>query len=220
MNIFDIFSNALSNLNTFTYFIIFILFVAFLLKNRVVKGMLGEFMVNFIIRSTFNKHKYRLLKNVTLKTEDGTTQIDHIIVSQYGIFVLETKNMKGWIFGKERDKLWTQQIFKKKIKFQNPLLQNYKHTKTIADNFNIPQKNIQSIVIFVGDSTFKTKLPKNVFNSVLKMVSFIKEHKDIKYSNTETFEIYKAFKNGRLPDTFKTSRDHVNHLNKKFNQKK
>jgi len=37
------------------------------------------------------KDKYNLIHNVTLLTEDGTTQIDHIVVSQYGVFVIETK---------------------------------------------------------------------------------------------------------------------------------
>jgi hypothetical protein len=219
LNIFDIFLSAFNQLGSFFYFIIFILFISFILKNKTIKGMLGEFIVNFIISKKFNKHKYRLLKNVTLNTEDGTTQIDHIIVSQYGIFVLETKNMKGWIFGKEKDKVWTQQIFKKKFKFQNPLLQNYKHTQTISKNFNIPNKNIKSLIIFVGSAKFKTKLPKNVFSSVFKMVSYINSHQVIKYTNVETFDIYRDIKNGRLPNTIATHRNHVNHLNEKIKKK-
>ena len=215
----DMVLNAFNQLGSFLYFIIFILAFTFILKNKTIKGMLGEFIVNFIISKKFNKHKYRLLKNITLKTEDGTTQIDHIIISQYGIYVLETKNMKGWIFGKEKDKVWTQQIFKKKFKFQNPLLQNYKHTQTISKNFNIPNQNIKSVIIFVGSANFKTKLPKNVFSSVFKMVSYINSHQVIKYTNIETFEIYKSIKNGRLPNTTTTHRNHVKHLNDKFNKK-
>ncbi|WP_339385147.1 nuclease-related domain-containing protein, partial [Vibrio paracholerae] len=41
-------------------------------------------------------------------TEDGTTQIDHIVVSKFGVFVIETKYMKGWIFGSKDQKQWTQ----------------------------------------------------------------------------------------------------------------
>ena len=102
----------------------------------VFKGMVGEWQVNLLITFFLNKKYYHLIKNVTLPTftnrdvdgkEQGTTQIDHIIVSKYGIFVVETKNMKGWIFGGANQKQWTQQIFKHKSKFQNPLHQNYKH---------------------------------------------------------------------------------------------
>ena len=59
------------------------------------KGILGELFVNVVAKVRLDKRIYILFKNVTLPTEDGTTQIDHIIVSRYGVFVIETKNMKG-----------------------------------------------------------------------------------------------------------------------------
>lgn len=59
------------------------------------KGMLGEFVINVSAKLFLDKKQYHLIKNVTLPTEDGTTQIDHIIVSKFGVFVVETKNMTG-----------------------------------------------------------------------------------------------------------------------------
>jgi hypothetical protein len=47
------------------------------------------------------------------------------------VFVVETKNMKGWIFGSATQPFWTQKIFRSNYKFQNPLHQNYKHVKTL-----------------------------------------------------------------------------------------
>jgi len=85
-----------------------------LIKSPVGKGIIGEALLNFVINIALNKKQYQLLKNITLQTDDGTTQIDHIIVSQYGIFVIETKNYKGWIFGDEYSKTWTQSIYGKK----------------------------------------------------------------------------------------------------------
>jgi restriction system protein len=70
--------------------------------------MTGEFLVNTAARLFLPKDEYHLIKNVTLPTDDGTTQIDHIIVSRYGVFVIETKNMKGWIFGSANQRTWTQ----------------------------------------------------------------------------------------------------------------
>ena len=69
---------------------------------------------------------YRQYHDVILPTAGGTTQIDHVFVSVFGVFVVETKNMSGWIFGSERDQDWTQ-VFPggRKFKFQNPLRQNY-----------------------------------------------------------------------------------------------
>ncbi len=72
---------------------------------------MGEFIVNLATKISLDKTVYTLFKNVTLPTDDGTTQIDHIIVSKYGIFVVETKNMQGWIFGSAQQKSWTQKLF-------------------------------------------------------------------------------------------------------------
>ncbi len=78
------------------------LLIAFF-KSARFKGAMGEWAVNLASSLALNKHDYHLIKDVTLPTEDGgTTQIDHIIVSRYGIFVVETKNMQGWIFGGEQ----------------------------------------------------------------------------------------------------------------------
>jgi len=126
------------------------------------KGMAGKFLMNTAARLFLPKDEYHLIKDVTLQTDDGTTQIDHIIVSRYGVFVIETKNMKGWIFGSANQRTWTQKIYKYTNKFQNPLHQNYKHVKTLEALLDIPASAIHSLVVFVGDSTFKTDMPDNV----------------------------------------------------------
>ena len=73
----------------------FIAVISALLKSPWFKGLMGEFFINLMAKLMLDKNQYHLIKNVTLPTEDGTTQIDHIIVSIYGVFVIETKNMKG-----------------------------------------------------------------------------------------------------------------------------
>jgi hypothetical protein len=76
--------------------------------------------------------------------------------------VVETKNMKGWIFGSEHDAAWTQQIYRKKVRFQNPLRQNYKHVKALESALELPAEAFHSVVSFVGECTFKTEMPPNV----------------------------------------------------------
>ena len=98
-------------LNTLWYLIPLVV-VTGLFKSAWFKGVMGEFQVNLLLKLFLSTDIYHLIKNVTLPTEDGTTQIDHILVSKYGIFVIETKNMKGWIFGSPNQKQWTQKIFK------------------------------------------------------------------------------------------------------------
>jgi restriction system protein len=192
------------------YFLLLIIILAFL-RTPFFKGFIGEVIINLASSVFLDKNKYHLIKNVTLPTEDGTTQIDHIIVSQYGIFVVETKNMKGWIFGSEHQKMWTQTIFKHKTKFQNPLHQNYKHVKTLENALNIEPDKIISAIVFVGDATFKTAMPANV-NYPRGYINFIKSKNEILLSVGEVKEAIKIIEFGRFDRSFKTNRKHVKHV--------
>ena len=64
----------------------------------IIKGIVGEKVISVLL-SGLPKEQYILLNDVMLQTDKGTTQVDHILVSVYGIFVIETKNYKGWIYG-------------------------------------------------------------------------------------------------------------------------
>ena len=83
------------------------------------KGKLGEFLVARSFKKYLDTETYTVLHDVTLPIRGGTTQIDHIVVSPFGIFVIETKNMSGWIFGGHKDRQWTQTFHRKKFRFQN-----------------------------------------------------------------------------------------------------
>jgi restriction system protein len=100
---------------------------------------------------------YRRIHNIVLPACNGTTQIDHVVVSIYGLFVIETKNMDGWIFGSAQQETWTQQFFKKKFKFQNPLRQNYRHTRCLAEFLNVDHDLLHSVVFFIGDKATRQK---------------------------------------------------------------
>lgn len=126
-----------------------------------VKGFLGESKVSSILNSLPSK-EYRVLNNIMLPTDKGTTQIDHIVVSIYGIFVIETKNYKGWITGSEYSEQWTENIYGKKFKFFNPERQNYGHIKTLQGFLNLPEDVYISIVAFSPKATLKVKTKGNV----------------------------------------------------------
>ena len=200
------------------WYLIPIFIFAIIIKSAWFKGVLGEWQVNLLIKFFLDKNDYHLIKNVTLPTEDGTTQIDHIIVSKYGIFVVETKNMKGWIFGSANQKLWTQKIFKHTSKFQNPLHQNYKHVKTLEACLNTKNDAIFSVIIFIGDSTFKTKMPDNV-RFARGGIEYIKSKRDVGLSEDEVTNIIEQIESGRLERGFKTNRQHVKHVKEIIKEK-
>jgi len=95
-----------------------------------IKGFLGELDVSNLLLK-LPQEQYIPLNNIMLKTPTGTTQIDHILVSIYGIFVIETKNYKGLILGRENDKQWTQCLSGQKNRFMNPIRQNFGHIQNL-----------------------------------------------------------------------------------------
>jgi hypothetical protein len=199
-------------------FFISIVIIAVLMKSPWFKGVMGEFVVNVAAKLMLDKNEYHLIKNVTLPTEEGTTQIDHVIVSRYGIFVVETKNLKGWIFGNANQKTWTQQIFKFKNKFQNPLHQNYKHVKTLESLLGLKSHQIHSVIVFVGDSKFKTEMPDNVTHG-FGYIRYIKAKTKPVLSMEEAKEIIGKIETDRLATSFKTNRNHIRYVKTIVNEK-
>jgi restriction system protein len=200
------------------WYLIPIFIFAIVIKSAWFKGVLGEWQVNLLIKFFLDKNDYHLIKNVTLPTDDGTTQIDHIIVSKYGIFVIETKNMKGSIFGSEHQKQWTQKIFKHTFKFQNPLHQNYKYIKTLEACLKTKSDSLFSVIIFTGDSTFKIKMPENV-TFARGGIEYIKSKTNIIFSDKELTDIIEQIESGRLERGFKTNRQHTKHVREIIEEK-
>jgi hypothetical protein len=175
------------------------------------KGRVGEFQVNLASRLLLDKRTYHLFKNVTLPMSAGTTQIDHIIVSRFGVFVVECKNYTGWIFGGAHQKEWTQKIYKQNHRFQNPIHQNYKHVKALEALLGIVPEAVFSVVVFVGDATFKTEMPENVTYTG-GYIRFVKGKTQVLLSEAEVARIIQVIENGRLEPSFKTDRQHVQNL--------
>jgi hypothetical protein len=194
------------------YLLPLILIIAFF-KSPYFKGKLGESIVNFSVTQRLDNDTYHLLKDITLPTSDGTTQIDHVLVSIYGIFIIETKNMKGWIFGSENQKKWTQKIFKYTNSFQNPLHQNYKHLKVLSSLLDVEDEKFHSLIVFTGESTFKTPMPENVLDR--GYTKYIKSKNTVHLSESEVSSIIKRIESKQLEKSFKTNRNHVKHLKEK-----
>lgn len=121
------------------------------------KGYIGEKRIHKRLQSL--GELYHVFHDVYLTKEDGnTTQVDHIVVSKMGIFVIETKNYTGWIFGSEKQRKWTQVIYKNKQSFYNPILQNRTHVKALKQLFQIDH-DVHSIIVFSDSATLKFKEP-------------------------------------------------------------
>ncbi|MBE5922172.1 MAG: DNA-binding protein [Lachnospiraceae bacterium] len=164
-------------------------------------GKYGEFKTYQYLKH-FENSGGKFLFNVYLPTEDGkTSEVDVILICPKGLFVFESKNYSGWIFGDEKSKNWTQTLPQgrkrsHKESFYNPIMQNrthIRHLKHILDN-NIP---MHSIIVFSERCTLKkvtvTSSDIRVINryDITKVVSqiYAQMATDV-LSTTEVFEIY------------------------------
>ena len=135
-------------------FLFCIIFLMAFLKTPKVKGFFGELEVRNILKK-LKKDEFEILHNILLEKDGKTTQIDHIIVGRTGIFVVETKNYSGWIFGSEHSKFWTQSFYKSKRRFQNPVHQNYGHIKYLEYHLQDYTGPFFSVIAFGKKGTIK-----------------------------------------------------------------
>ncbi len=177
----------------------------------IIKGKIGEGTVNLAAKLRLDPNEYTLLKDVTIPSRRGTTQIDHIILSRYGIFVIETKNYSGWIFGTADQRIWTQVCYRKKNKFQNPLRQNYGHICALAEILNMPKSMFKGVVCFMGDAKFKTGIPDGVYLEG-RYINHIKSFKEAIMSQEQLNDIRKVLETGMMKRGMKTNREHVRNL--------
>jgi hypothetical protein len=124
----------------------------------------GEALVRRTLTHQFSQAGYHLLNHLTLPCQDGTTEIDHVLVARTGIFVIEAKHYSGTIEAWGDGPSWTQHLGPYTYQFQNPLRQNYKHVKAIEQVLDfVPTAHIHSLVVFTGTATFATGLPPQVY---------------------------------------------------------
>ncbi|WP_225756460.1 nuclease-related domain-containing protein [Cardiobacterium sp. Marseille-Q4385] len=181
-------------------------------RRRRNKGDIGESRISILNESGLDEN-YIGLDNILIPLPDGgTTQIDHIVVSPYGLYIIETKNMDGWIYGNEYDSQWTQVLYKQKNTFQNPLRQNYKHCQVIASALNIDNSLVHSVIVFIGDSEFKTPLPANVCNGGAAYLNYIKEPREARIPLPELPRLIAAIQKLRLENTAENRIRHIAYI--------
>ena len=97
-----------------------------------------------------------------IEDEKGTHQIDHIVISKYGIFVIEMKNYYGLILGNQYKEKWYQCLGKNKYAFHNPMYQNYGHVKALSNALNLNEEVFIPIVCFSNQVKLKVTSNKPV----------------------------------------------------------
>jgi len=195
--------------------IVIIGIVVSVLKSPQFKGRQGEKFVSNKFLSQLDPLNYTLLADIMLQNESdiGTTQIDHVIVSNFGVFCVETKAYSGWILGRESDKYWTQSINYRKYRFYNPLRQNYGHVKTLEKllaslNISIP---IYSFIAFPDAEKLKIT-GTDAVGYARDIVDKIKDYSQVMLSNEDKDRIINAINQANIVDE-NIRREHSKKIN-------
>ena len=132
--------------------IIILIFLSKHLLKPKIRGIIGEKKVEWTIDSVIGSEQY-VINNLILSNNGTTSQIDHIVINPRGVFVLETKNYSGEIYGSEDQREWTQVLSygKVKNKLYNPVKQNATHAYIVRQIIgNLP---IRPYVVFTQNNT-------------------------------------------------------------------
>lgn len=178
------------------------------------RGFMGEFWIKLEL-SKLSKKEYLVLNNIMIEDDLGTHQIDHIIISKYGIFVIESKNYYGMIIGDEYKDKWIQYLGKNKYYFKNPIHQNYGHIKALEKLLNIGNDNFISIICFSN----QTKLKVSDENRTIQLdylIKTIKSYRTIKL-DTDIDVVLNKIKSLNITDNQKRKK-HIKDIKEKIRE--
>lgn len=121
------------------------------------RGQFGEFSTEYALTNDNLDGELVVLKNVYIPAKGKTTEIDLLMIHEKGIFVFESKNYSGWIFGSADQLNWTQTLQNgDKNKFYNPIRQNRTHIRALAEFLEKPVSEFVSYIVFSERCTLKS----------------------------------------------------------------
>lgn len=183
------------------YIFLWLIVILIPIIQKKVIGFFGEFWVKLELKKL--KKDYKVLNNVIVRTIDNSThQIDHIVVSKYGIFVIETKQINGYIKGNDYDKNWTVKRGKNTYYINNPVHQNYGHIKALSEVLGKNTDKFISIVCI--SSQAKVRVNSKYVVRIYKLVKYIKSYtiellsNYIEVYNTLVSRNIKGYTNSRM----------------------
>ncbi len=131
------------------------------------KEWVGEKRVGIRLKRLARRFDGFVINDVTIPDDETgrTSQIDHILFSRYGIFVVETKNYSGYIYGDDNQSQWTQVLSYGRIKksFYNPVKQNAVHCFRLSAIIDNEKLKLASVVIFIKENGGNIQ-SSNVYN--------------------------------------------------------
>lgn len=173
-------------------------------------------IASLIIQNHFFDRRCVFLDSYFKAKNGRYVQADVIAVNRKGVFVIESKDYNGWIYGNGNQQQWTSIYYKDRTKFYNPIRQNYGHVQCLKDFLKKQGVNYYSIIIFGDDAELKnvSYVPKNAFVATTRrmkeMMSDIMQKEDDCLSAGEILEICRLINQNKIEPTEEIRNDHIN----------
>lgn len=150
-------------------------FIDRVMESQKFNWMTGQWYVRKHLKN-LNKEDYTRLSNLLFRNDRGLLyHIDHIIVSKYGVFVIETKNVSGRIRGHEREEFWKQKLGKKEYLMYSPIWRTYGHILSLRSVLGSKNK-IVPIICFSERSKLLVNAKRNSVVNGVGMLNEISRH--------------------------------------------
>lgn len=139
----------------------------------------------------------QIINNITFNDNGKTRQIDHIAITEAGVFVIETKNFSGKIYGRENSKEWKQYLGKQSFSFANPIHQNFGHTEIVKSILHGKIEKICSVIVFTRRGKLKIEETKTKVMYVDEIKDYIENQTKV-INDTQIQEIYSILMESRV----------------------
>lgn len=153
--------------------------------------------LHFALKSALPTAYYTLLSNIRLNTGRGEVHLDHVLVSPYGVFVIEACHLWGGISGASDRTWWSRRLFFSRLEFRNPLQKAMANIELLQDLLGLEAHQFHALVVFSSYATLKPGLPVNV-TGMVGMLPFIQVRTERLIEYEEADRIAQLLQAGRL----------------------
>jgi hypothetical protein len=150
-----------------------VLLIVFIASPRF-RGDIAETRVRRILATGLEKNRYTIFNSLVVPAGGGTIKIDHVVVSKFGIFVIESQLARGWVSGGEFQDRWKQYHLSRFTRLDNPMHRNALQAQALQKLLDLPASKFHPIVVLAGQRGFKTQMPDNLL-APQKLVRFMRK---------------------------------------------
>lgn len=195
-------------------FLIFI-FTIYIFRKLYFNNLLGWWGEKKVARVflKLNPEKYRIINNLMIEANGNTTQIDHLVISKYGIFIIESKNYYGYITGKDYGD-WFLKIYRFKHRIGNPIIQNYIHMNVLKSLLgDYPDIIYYPIVVFTKRSIFNVNTKTDVIYNT-DLLETIRKYRTEVISDYTRDKVYECLSDLNIKEK-RIRREHIYRVKEK-----